>query len=352
MTNKQHNIYIHVPYCMSKCNYCAFFSVACATPDWDKYTNDICNEIQFWAQKLGRIDVPTVFFGGGTPSLMPVLCFEKIMNTIRTNFNLLADAEITLESNPGTLDENKLRDFCAAGANRLSVGVQSLSDEKLKFLGRRHSVADALNLLDTAQKMGLRVSADFIYGLPGDTVGDVIELCRQINKMGLTHCSMYELTIEPDTPFGKMNLNMPDNETMAQMYMAIGNTLRLPRYEVSNYATPGAECRHNQNVWDGDAYIGIGRGAAGRVFFDGTWYEQLGNNARFEKLDNTARAVEMILTGLRTIRGCRLTDTIKNVIDMDWARNNPSLVQINDDRISATPNGMLILDEVVVKLVK
>lgn len=352
MKNAPHNIYIHVPYCMSKCNYCAFFSAACAAPDWDRYVNEICSEIESWAKNLGKIDVPTVFFGGGTPSLMPVWCSEKIINTIRADFNLLSGAEITLESNPGTLDENKLRGFCDAGVNRLSVGVQGLDDDKLKFLGRRHSVADALNLLRVAQGMGLRVSADFIYGLPGDTVADVIKLCNQINKLGLTHCSMYELTIEPDTPFGKMNLNMPDNETMAQMYLAIGDTLQLPRYEVSNYATPGAECRHNQNVWDGDAYIGIGHGAAGRVFMDGVWYEQLGNNAQFEKMDDNARAIEMILTGMRTLRGCRLTDTIKNVIDMDWVRKNQSLVQINGDRISATPQGMLILDDLMVKLVK
>ena len=352
MKKTPHNIYIHVPYCMSKCNYCAFFSTACVAPDWDKYANGICDEIKFWAQKLGRIDVPTVFFGGGTPSLMPARCFATIMDTIRTNFNLLSGAEITLESNPGTLDENKLRDFCDAGVNRLSVGVQSLDDKKLKFLGRRHSVADALGLLSVAQDIGLRVSADFIYGLPGDTVADVINLCNRINTLGLTHCSMYELTIEPDTPFGKMNLNMPDNETMARMYLAIGDALQLPRYEVSNYATPGAECHHNQNVWDGGAYIGIGRGAAGRVFMDGAWHEQLGDNARFEKLDNVVRATEMVLTGMRTVRGCRLTDAVKNVIDMDWVCRNDSLVQINGDRISATRNGMLILDEVMVNLVK
>jgi oxygen-independent coproporphyrinogen-3 oxidase len=163
---------------------------------------------------------------------------------------------------------------------------------------------------------------------------------------------MYELTIEPNTPFGKMNLQMPDNETMAQMYLAIGDTLQLPRYEVSNHATPGNECVHNQNVWDGQPYLGIGRGAAGRILMDGVWYEQLGNNAQFEKMDDNARAIEMILTGMRTLRGCRLTDTIKNVIDMDWVRKNQSLVQINGDRISATPQGMLILDDLMVKLVK
>lgn len=352
MKKAPHNIYIHVPYCMSKCNYCAFFSTACVAPDWGSYVNEICSEIESWAKNLGKIDVPTVFFGGGTPSLMPIGCFEQILGTIQDKFNLLSDAEITIESNPGTLDAEKLRAFCVAGVNRLSVGVQSLSDEKLKFLGRQHNVADALKLLDDARNIGLRVSADFIYGLPGDTVADVINLCNRINTLGLTHCSMYELTIEPNTPFGKMNLQMPDNETMAQMYLAIGDTLQLPRYEVSNYATPGAECRHNQNVWDGQPYLGIGRGAAGRILMDGVWYEQLGNNAQFEKMDDNARAIEMILTGMRTLRGCRLTDTIKNVIDMDWVRKNQSLVQINGDRISATPQGMLILDDLMVKLVK
>lgn len=352
MKNAPHNIYIHVPYCMSKCNYCAFMSVACATPDWDKYTNDICDEIGLWAQRLGKIEVPTIFFGGGTPSLMPVGCFEKIINTIRANFNLLSDAEITIESNPGTLDKDKLHDFYMLGMNRLSIGIQSLDDDKLKFLGRRHSVADALKLLDVAQDMGLRVSADFIYGLPGDTVDDAINLCGQINKLGLRHCSMYELTIEANTPFGKMNLQMPDNNTMAQMYMAIGDTLNIPRYEVSNYAAAGNECRHNQNVWDGQPYIGIGRGAAGRVFVDGVWYEQLGGNAQFDAITDDVRAIEMVLTGMRTVRGCLLTGAMKNVIDMDWVRDNQSHVQINGDRISATPQGMLILDDLMLKLVR
>lgn len=337
---------------MSKCNYCAFISVACKSPDWGKYGDDICAELMSWAEKLGKIDIPTIFFGGGTPSLMTVDCFERIMCAINKNFNVLPDAEITIESNPGTLDTEKLRAFCAAGVNRLSVGVQSLDDRRLKFLGRQHSVADALRLIKDAQNTGLRVSADFIYGLPNDTVDDVIKTCNQINKIGLGHCSMYELTIEPNTPFGKMDMQMPDNDTMAQMYVAIGDTLNIPRYEVSNYATPGAECRHNQNVWDGHPYIGIGRGAAGRVLMNNTWYEQRGNHAQFDPISDDTRAVELVMTGMRTIRGCQLTDATKNVIDMDWARNNPDLVQINGERISATPQGMLILDDVILELVK
>lgn len=346
-----HNIYIHVPFCMSKCNYCAFYSQACATPDWDGFTRKICTEIKYWGEKMMAPNVPTVFFGGGTPSLMPVKTFEKIMSAIRQYFYLIPNAEITLESNPGTLSQTKLNDLVQLGVNRLSTGVQRLNDEQLQFLGRKHTVADAYRLLESAQNMGIRVSADLIYGIPNDTVNDVIQMCHAVNQMGITHCSLYELTIEPNTPFGKMNLDMPDNETMAQMYLTIADNLNLPRYEVSNYATPGHECRHNQNVWDGMPYIGIGTGAAGRILQDGQWYEQMGNNEIFTPISNKARATEQIITGMRTKRGCQLTEHVKNVINSDWIKSNPQHVQINDERVWATDAGMLILDELITKMV-
>ena len=352
MTQVPHNLYIHVPFCMSKCNYCAFFSHACASPDWQQYTTQICTEINFWAQKMGKITVPTVFFGGGTPSLMPVDTFQAILTKIRQCFNLDHDAEITLESNPKTLDKEKLKNFQAAGANRLSVGVQSFNDEKLKFLGRRHNAHDAQTLIEMAQDIGMRVSGDFIYGLPEEDVHDVIQTCKQINQIGLTHCSMYELTIEPNTPFGKMNLNMPDNETMAQMYIAISDNLKLPRYEISNYAHDPDICKHNTNIWMGDAYIGIGNGAAGRVYIDNAWYEQNGGNIKMQLISENTRAIEQVITGMRTVRGCQLTDAIKNVIDIDWAVQNEHLVKITDGRIAATNAGLLILDDLMVKLVK
>ena len=291
MKQNPHNIYIHVPFCMSKCNYCAFFSRACIAPDWDKYADDICSEIVQWGTFLEHCDVPTIFFGGGTPSLMPVATFEKIINTIQQNFNLIPNAEITLESNPGTLTATRLSDFISAGVNRLSVGIQSLDDNKLKFLGRRHSAHDAIELINHAQNMKIRVSGDFIYGLPHETPDDIVQTCNQINDLGLSHCSMYELTIEENTPFGKMNLEMPNNETMAQMYIAINDTLRLSRYEVSNYATPGHESQHNQNVWNGEPYVGIGTGAAGRILVSNQWYEQCGGGTQFEKISDNTRAI-------------------------------------------------------------
>ncbi len=350
--NIPHNLYIHVPFCMSKCKYCAFFSTACTNPDWKKYADDICGEIKFWSDKVGRVMVPTVFFGGGTPSLMPVEFFEQIMNCIHANFDVSKDCEITLESNPGTLDENKLRSFVSNGVNRLSVGVQSLNDDELIFLGRKHNVAQSLKLLESGQKLGIRVSADFIYGLPEHNEKSVKILCEQINKLHLTHVSMYELTIEKNTPFGKMNLKMPDNETMAQMYVAIGENLDLPRYEVSNYASPHNECRHNQNIWAGDAYIGIGRAAAGRPYINGEWYDEMGNYERLEKISTKTRAIEKIITGMRTMTGVWLSDDVKPLINFDWVARHDDLVATNGKNLYATPRGILFLDNIMLELIK
>lgn len=350
--NSAHNLYIHVPFCMSKCNYCAFFSVAYANPDWSKYADGICSELRFWTEKLGKIRIPTIFFGGGTPSLMPVVVFERIIHCINQCFVVDKDCEITLESNPGTLDADKLSGFIQNGVNRLSVGVQSLKEEELKFLGRRHDVKTAVNLLETAMNMNLRVSADFIYGMPGQNSKDIIELCRDINGSGLTHVSMYELTIEKNTPFGKMNLNMPTNEEMARMYSMIPEYLSLPRYEVSNYALPGNECRHNLNVWNGEPYIGIGRGGAGRVYFNNTWYEQRGNGEFFEPISDETRATEKILTGMRTIRGVKLSDDVKKQINFDWINSHKDLVAIDSEYLHTTDTGLLILDDIIVDLIK
>lgn len=345
-----HNIYIHVPFCISKCRYCAFYSAA-ITPNWEKYADDIIGEINHWGDKLGRISVPTIFFGGGTPSLMPGWALGQILDALAARFNIERDEEITLESNPGTLDDDKISDFIARGVNRISIGVQSLRDTELQFLGRRHDAATARRAIDAALRAGVRVSADFIYGLPGQTADTVAKMCRDINSLGLRHCSMYELTIESGTPLSRANPDMPDNATMAEMYDAIGRTLVLPRYEVSNYATADAHCRHNENIWDGAPYIGIGRGAAGRILIDNTWYEQRGAGAEFTTLPADARAIEKVITGMRTVRGVAESADVTAVIDSVWIDAHPDLVRRADGRIFATPQGLLILDDILTKMV-
>ena len=346
-----HNIYIHVPFCISKCNYCAFFSSAIA-PDWESYQHGICREIDFWVNKLGRIKIPTVFFGGGTPSLMPIPVFESIMNRLHEKFDMSDCTELTLESNPGTLDKDKLDNFVSRGVNRLSIGIQSFNDDELKFLGRRHDAKTAIKLVDMAQKTGIRVSGDFIYGIPGHNVKNIISLCNQIKKIGLTHTSLYEFTIEKNTPFGRMNLDMPNNDKMADMYLAISEHLQLPRYEVSNYATPGFECRHNQNIWDSDSYIGLGNGARGRIFMDNNWYEQSGGDIKYLAITNNMRATERVITGLRTMRGVLLDDTIKNIIDIDFINSHNDLVRIHDNRLVASDRGLMVLDDLLVDIIR
>lgn len=348
---KPHNIYIHVPFCISKCNYCAFFSRAIA-PNWNSYRIGICSEIDFWAEKLGRIKIPTVFFGGGTPSLMPGDIFESIMGHLQNKFDMSGCCEVTLESNPGTITNEKLANFIACGVTRLSIGVQSLDDNELRFLGRRHNAETALALLESAGKTGIQVSADFIYGLPGHSVKNIVSLCNKINQIGLKHVSLYELTIEPNTPFGQMNLDMPSNDDMADMYLAISDNLKLPRYEVSNYALPGFECRHNQNVWDGDAYIGLGNGAKGRIFMNNTWFEQSGGDIKYSVISDSARATERVITGLRTARGVLLDDTVKNIVDIDFINTHNDLIKIKDNRIIATGKGLLVLDDLTLNTIK
>ena len=350
--NKPHNIYVHVPFCVKKCNYCAFFSRACVNINWDDYKDKIVAEIRYFGKKLGKITVPTIFFGGGTPSMMPSKTFAAIMSELERNFNLQNDTEITVESNPKTLDRTKLNEFCTIGMNRLSIGVQSFDDEKLKFLGRIHSADDAMNLVENALRCKIRVSCDFIYGLPGENVKDVIRMCDQINNLGITHCSMYELTIEPNTPFAKMNLNMPDNDTMTEMYTVIGDKLHLARYEVSNYAAIGDECHHNQNIWDGEPYIGIGPGAAGRVFIENKWYEQLGNGKLFREMTDHDRAIERIITGMRTMRGVRLDFDVEKILNLEFAKSHSDMIMFHDDRIAATDAGILVLENLIENLVK
>ncbi|MCL2331223.1 MAG: radical SAM family heme chaperone HemW [Proteobacteria bacterium] len=372
-----HNLYLHVPYCSSKCNYCAFYSVAC-NPDWAAFAAAAIRDIKYWGAQLKHCAAPTVFFGGGTPSLMPTEIFAQIMDAVRESFAVAANAEITLESNPGTLDPpslrygaasaTRLREFIAHGVNRLSVGVQSLDDTVLKFLGRGHNARAARDLIGAAHDAGIRVSGDFIYALPGQTVQDAEKMCRDILELGLRHVSLYELSIEPGTPFAAQNLQtqIPDNGTVAEMYQVIGEILApsLSRYEISNYAAPGHECRHNANIWAGQPYVGIGPSACGRVLIDGVWYEQAEPKNTKEWLERTpvgannylplqsnTRATEIIMTGLRTMRGVVITPEIREVINWDFVQKNPDYFIPTNDSLCMTQNGILILDNLLVDLI-
>lgn len=344
------NLYIHVPFCVRKCPYCAFYSV-CGSPDWVTYENEIINELDHWANNK-KLD--TIFFGGGTPSLLPTDTFARIMEHVRICFDVTPNTEITLESNPGTLNAARLGQFMRAGVNRLSVGAQSFDDDELQFLGRIHNADDALRLIKTAQDFGLNVSADFIYALPQQKLSSVEKLCRQILNLDLRHASLYELTIERDTPFAREHLRTPKNEVAAIMYETIGEMLAaaLPRYEVSNYARAGCECRHNINVWNGNEYIGVGDSAAGRIIKNDTWFETKYMHGKLTAnlLTTHERAIEKIITGMRTTRGVMLSPDVTLAIDHNFIEKNRDQFIINDNRIAA--KSFLTLDDLVLGLIE
>ena len=309
---------------------------------------------------------------------MPTDLFARIMETLHKNFNVAPDAETTLEANPGTPGAACLPQFIAAGVNRLSVGVQSLDDADLGFLGRRHTADEARALIGTAQDARIRVSGDFIYAVPrprallsgGQAQQDlysVEKMCRGIVGLGLQHASLYELSVEPGTPLARRGAHPVDDNVAAVMYEKINEILspRLPRYEVSNHAMPGEECRHNANIWAGAPYLGIGPSACGRVFINGIWYEQSNagdikkwiagdpNNADINAMSDRTRAVEKIMTGLRTARGIKITDDIRDMINWDYVERNTDLLIMDamTPVIRATDRGMIVLDKILVDLI-
>ncbi|MDR2268834.1 MAG: coproporphyrinogen III oxidase family protein [Rickettsiales bacterium] len=329
------NLYVHVPFCVKKCNYCAFYSTCPESIDWNGYIDGILRQLDEF--HIENYKINTLFFGGGTPSLMPVRYAEQIRNKI----NLRSNAEWTIEANPKTLGSLELKDWKDLGLNRLSVGAQSFDDDELKFLGRIHSVRDSMELLNAAGNLGLRTSGDFIYGLPNHSVADVVRLCDKINASGLKHASLYELTIEKGTRF--QNISQVSESLSAEMYCAIQSALKLPRYEVSNY---GEQCLHNAAIWAGGEYIGVGESAAGRIMKKDGWVETkiIDGKIVANKLTMGQRAIEMAITGLRTERGITLAALPAKVINLNFVRQNPQYFLSDSKSIKMTDSGLMLLD--------
>jgi oxygen-independent coproporphyrinogen-3 oxidase len=285
---------------------------------------------------------------------MPPKYFEKI----RRHINLEEGAEFTIEANPKTLSSQDLLTLKDLGINRISIGFQSFNDHDLHFLGRGHSVSDSLRILESADKLGFRTSADFIYGLPNQVVDDVADMCHKINELGLSHVSLYELTLEKGVPL--FGIKLPDESVMRDMYIEIQNNLNLTRYEVSNY---GAPCCHNSNIWAGEEYIGIGESAAGRIKI-ANWFETKIINGKIvsNQLTDYQRMVEIIILGLRTTKGVslKLFDRIAssqasrndNLINWDFVNSNPEYFIFKDDFLSMTISGILILDSLLPSIIK
>ena len=319
-------VYVHWPFCLSKCPYCDFNSHVRERIDERRWRSALLAELAHYAAETKTRRVTSLFLGGGTPSLMAPETVAAIIDRVEALWPTAPDLEITLEANPSSVDAARFAAYAAAGVNRVSLGVQALDDEALHFLGRRHSAADALAALGLAHRHFARVSFDLIYARPGQTVAAWRrELARALNHAG-EHLSLYQLTIESNTAFAQAHargdLVLPEEALAAALYEATQDTLEaagLPAYEISNHARPGAESRHNLTYWRYDDYVGAGPGAHGRLTLDGVkvatrqhrapeaWLERVercGHATRARlRLSPAERVEELLLMGLRLREG-------------------------------------------------
>lgn len=274
MKKKELEIYIHIPFCVRKCAYCDFLSGPAAPEEQKAYVRALIKEIRTAACYSSRYEVTTIFFGGGTPSLLAGEQLDEIMRTIKESFPIREDAEITMEMNPGTANREKLKAYRQAGINRLSIGLQSANNQELKILGRIHTFETFLETYQMAREEGFdNINVDLMSALPGQTETSYEETVQKVLTLAPEHISSYSLIIEEGTPFfewyGKGETGnmpeLPDEDTERCMYRRTKELLEEAgyyRYEVSNYALPGKECRHNIGYWERKDYLGFGIGAA------------------------------------------------------------------------------------------
>ncbi|MEO8714823.1 MAG: radical SAM family heme chaperone HemW [Acetobacteraceae bacterium] len=376
-------LYIHWPFCLAKCPYCDFNSHVREAIDQTRFAAALRAELAWEAARLGRRPLASIFFGGGTPSLMDPGTVAALIEDATRLFDPVPDLEITLEANPTSVEAARLGEFRAAGANRISIGVQSLDGDALRMLGRQHSAAQAITALEIARRIFPRLSFDLISARPGQDVPTWRAELRRALALAADHLSLYQLTIEPGTRFETLHrrgeIVLPDPDTAAALYGATGEEATrfgLLPYEVSNYARPGSESRHNLAYWRYADYAGIGPGAHGRVTLDGAllatrrhrapepWAALVERNghgtAAEEPVAPNERAREMLLMGLRLTEGIdaarfarrtgvALADALDPeilalAIEAEYLASDPA-------RLRATPAGRLRLDALLARLV-
>jgi oxygen-independent coproporphyrinogen-3 oxidase len=263
------SLYVHIPFCAAKCGYCDFNSYAGQESLIPAYAQALLREAEMWSAACRGWRAETLFFGGGTPSLMPSAALERILEGLRRHIGLTPDAEITLEANPGTVDEPYLSRLREMGVNRLSLGVQSFRDDELAFLGRIHSAEEARLAYRAARSAGFgNVGLDLIFGLPGQTVDRWLESLDEATRLGPEHLSLYALTVEEGTPLAHEvalgRTPAPDPDLQAELYQRSAERLEsagYEQYEISNWARPGRRCRHNLTYWRNGFWLGLGAGA-------------------------------------------------------------------------------------------
>ena len=376
-----HCLYIHIPFCIKKCIYCDFYSVPFSHGGIVKdYINAICKEIPL---KKMDAEIRTVYIGGGTPTVLSDDDLTKIMKTVQDEYNVYSDTEVTIEANPRTITKEKAESLLKSGINRISIGVQSFFDNELDILGRSHSSEDVINALFSARKAGFKnISIDLIYGVPFyksqiPSPKFQIQYWKQALKLAIglstEHISVYELTLEKNTPLYEYikrgEMIMPDEEIIYEMYYTALDMIKKSgyiHYEISNFAKPQYECKHNLNYWNRDEYIGIGAGAFS--FLNGKRFSNIRDLSRYiESINDSLIPVdeetvitekeairEFIFLGLRKTEGINLgllpedkhlvlEKTIKDLV-------RQGLVDVKDNHLRLTEKGLILSNEIIVQI--
>jgi len=364
-------IYLHIPFCRRKCPYCEFFSLPSPGVPSD-YLQALHGEVARWRHRLGPRRVETVYFGGGTPSLLPPSWVGKLLEEIDRRFELAAGAEITLEANPEGLSRQRLREYRRAGVNRLSLGLQALREERLRWLGRAHDLEQGWRALREAREVGFEsLSLDLIFATPGQTEREWAWELQRALELAPDHLSLYELTLGPGSLLHSSltagQLRLPDEVERRRLYLRALEILGeggFERYEVSNFCRPGWVCRHNWRYWERLEYVGMGAGACS--FLRKGWGlrgEQprdleaylRGEGPRWERLGSREALYEEVMLGLRTAQGLerrRLApfgppeEVLPGLVEMV----EMGMLKWGDGCLRATEEGMLVLDEVILRL--
>ena len=375
MKTKDIGIYCHIPFCLKKCAYCDFYS-GCFYEYADRFVDAIINEASIYAGHYPELKVSTVYFGGGTPSSLSSIQLEKLIKGVLSLFQIDADAEITLEANPATLDVEKLTILKKCGINRLSMGVQSSDNQELSTLSRLHTYEEFLETYTLTKSYIGNISLDLMYGLPDQTLDSFERSLRDIISLNPAHISLYALKIEPDTPFYHMadRLNLPSDDTVAEMYLLAHTILESEgyrQYEISNYAKQGSFSRHNLRYWQGKEYLGLGPSA--HSYYDNvrdanisdiTSYLEalergfLPERVEREILDKSDLMEEAILLSMRLVSGLDLK-SLQKCFHYDLLKEKGRLIEsyckegflkCQNDKLSFTTKGFLVSNTIISEL--
>ena len=367
------SLYLHIPWCVRKCPYCDFNSHAGGKPDEPAYVKALLTDLEQELPLVKGRTLTSIFIGGGTPSLFSGTAIGELLDGVRARIGIEKTAEINLEANPGTLEAGRYREYRQAGVNRLSIGVQSFDDQKLQTLGRIHSRSEALAAIEQAKSAGFEnLNLDLMYGLPSQTVEQALADVRTAIETGPSHISYYQLTLEPGTAFEHNPPELPDDDLLAEIEEAGREELQKAgyrQYEISAFARPGKECKHNLNYWRFGDYLGIGAGAHGkltvgdkierrwRVGSPERYIETAGTQACIagtRVLQEADRIAEFMLNALRLTAG--FTPALfQERTGLPWERiaervellERRGLLERADDSIRPTPHGHRFLNEIL-----